>query len=614
LDVVVSPTNQSVVSGRTLQFRAQVTGNNNPDQAVSWRVSSNAAGTGAVTQGTSISTSGLLTVSANETLTSLFVIATSVINPSRSGSTSVSIVRPTVTGVTVSPNNQSVTAGRTLQFSAAVTGTNSPPTTVTWRVSSNAAGTGSVTQGTSISSSGLLTVSANETLSTLFVFATSTFDPSRTGSASVSILIPVVTGVVVSPNNQSITTGRTLQFSAAVTGTNNPPSTVTWRVSSNAAGTGSVTQGTSISANGLLTVSPNETVSALFIIATSTFDPARFGSVAVSVNIPTVVTPPPVVTPPTSNITGVVVSPASQSITLGSTAASRRLQFNATVTGSNISNSSVTWSVSSNTAGTGAVTSGTSINSSGLLTISENETFTTLFVIATSVADPSRSGRATVTVNIPVVTPPSATVTAVTVSPATQTITRGNNHQFSASVTGTNNPNTAVTWRVSSNTAGTGAVTAGTSINANGLLTISANETNTTLYVIATSVADTSRSGRATITVNIPPTTPTVTGVTINPATYETRTNTTVQLRATVTGTNNPSTAVTWRVSSTPDGTGAVAPRTTINANGRLTVAPNEWSPMLYVFATSVANPSISGTAQVRIINNTDTQEDNQGS
>jgi hypothetical protein len=70
-----------------------------------------------------------------------------------------------------------------------------------------------------------------------------------------------------------------------------------------------------------------------------------------------------------------------------------------------------------------------------------------------------------------------------------------------ATVTGTNNPATTVTWRVSSNAAGTGAVRAGTTINANGLLTVASNETATTLHVIATSTADPGRSGSTTVRV-----------------------------------------------------------------------------------------------------------------
>jgi len=90
-------------------------------------------------------------------------------------------------------------------------------------------------------------------------------------------------------------------------------------------------------------------------------------------------------------------------------------------------------------------------------------------------------------------------------------------------------------------------------------------------------------------------------------------TNRTVQFSATVTGTNNPNNAVTWRVSSDAAGTGAVANRTSISANGLLTVAPNEWATTLYVFATSSADASKTGSAIVTITNNNQNQGPNRG-
>jgi len=192
---------------------------------------------------------------------------------------------PAVTGVTVTPLNRSVQTGGSLQFNVAVTGVNNPSTAVTWRVSSNAAGTGTVAQGTGISASGLLTISANETPRTLYVTAVSVFDTAVTGSAAVTVVLPppVVSSVTVTPANQSAQTGSSLQFNAAVTGTNNPNTAVTWRVSSNAAGTGAVAQGTNISASGLLVISANETHPVLYVTAVSVFDATKAASVTVSV-------------------------------------------------------------------------------------------------------------------------------------------------------------------------------------------------------------------------------------------------------------------------------------------------------------------------------------------
>lgn len=483
---------------------------------------------------------------------------------------------------------------------------------VIWAISSTSDGSGQVANGTFITQNGMLTIDPNESSSVIYVFARS----ERDGFSDIrQIRIVTVTGVTIIPASQVVVIGRTLQLRSQVTGTNNPDHAVTWAVSSNAAGTGSVTQGTNINANGLLTVASSESLRTLHIIATSRVDPSKSASVQVAVVVPTV--------------TSVTVTPVNQTLRLGQT-----LQLNASVIGTHDPDNTVTWSVSSNATGTGVVTAGTSVNARGLLTVAPNESLSTLHITATSVYDPTKSGRITVNVIIP-------TVTSVAVSPSNQSITAGNSFQFTASVTGTNNPNTAVTWVVSSNAAGSGVVQSGTRIDSNGLLTIAANETARNLFVFAISVFDPGKSGSVSVniipapaptvptpTVPTPapavptppaptpsrPTTPTpptggatVTGVTINPAAIVTQTNRTVQFNAVVTGTNNPNTAVRWSV------TGGGAPRTTINANGLLTVAPNEWATTLTVTATSVADPSRSSSAIVTISNNNPNQGPNQG-
>ena len=93
--------------------------------------------------------------------------------------------------------------------------------------------------------------------------------------------------------------------------------------------------------------------------------------------------------------------------------------------------------------------------------------------------------------------PIPATVTDVTVNPSTVTVQQGTSYQFSATVTGTNSPGQDVTWAV------TGGI-AGTSIAADGTLTVATGETAVTLTVTATSTVDITVSGIATVTVNQP--------------------------------------------------------------------------------------------------------------
>ena len=88
---------------------------------------------------------------------------------------------PTITGVTVTPATATVQQGNTRQFSASVTGTGDFSQAVTWTVE------GAVSAGTTISTTGLLTVGADETATTLTVRATSNGDNTKSGTAAVTV-------------------------------------------------------------------------------------------------------------------------------------------------------------------------------------------------------------------------------------------------------------------------------------------------------------------------------------------------------------------------------------------------------------------------------------------
>jgi uncharacterized repeat protein (TIGR02543 family) len=88
---------------------------------------------------------------------------------------------------------------------------------------------------------------------------------------------------------------------------------------------------------------------------------------------------------------------------------------------------------------------------------------------------------------------------------------------------------------------------------------------------------------------------PTVTGVTVSPATIEVQQSGTQQFGATVNGTNNPPQTVTWSVTG---GTGSTA----VDASGLLTVDVNQTSgSALTVTATSTADSTKFGTTTVTV-------------
>ena len=164
-------------------------------------------------------------------------------------------------------------------------------------------------------------------------------------------------------------------------------------------------------------------------------------------------------------------------------------QFTAAV--ANTSNTAVTWSV--NTIPGGDATVGT-ISSTGLYTAPAVVPASAVTVRATSAADPTISGAATVTVLPP---PPPV----VTISPLTASVNAGQTQQFSASVTGT--ANTAVIWSVN-NVVG-GNVSVGT-VSASGLYSAPLNvPIPASVSIRATSVANSSSGATATLTVTQPP-------------------------------------------------------------------------------------------------------------
>ena len=94
--VSVTPATANVMLGWVKQFAAQVnTNNEDVSKAVTWSVE------GATSAGTTISADGLLSVAADETASSITVVATSVVDPTKAGSATVTLTPPGTASVVV---------------------------------------------------------------------------------------------------------------------------------------------------------------------------------------------------------------------------------------------------------------------------------------------------------------------------------------------------------------------------------------------------------------------------------------------------------------------------------------------------------------------------------
>ena len=182
-----------------------------------------------------------------------------------------------------------------------------------------------------------------------------------------------------------------------------------------------------------------------------------------------------------------------------------------------------------------------------------------------------------------------ATVSSVTVDPATAELGHGASQVFTATVTGEGDPSQAVFWSVSGNESPK------TTINADGKLKISLEETAATLTVTATSKIDETKSATATVTVTEEIVAPEIT-VTVDPAELKVSSDPGQkgQFTATVDGAEDDTT-VTWSISgNTSDGT--------MIENGQLFLGEDETATEMTVTATSNENPDCMGTAKVIVV------------
>ena len=249
------------------------------------------------------------------------------------------------------------------------------------------------------------------------------------------------------------------------------------------------------------------------------------------------------------------------------------MQLSAKVDGINNPSQKVTWSISGNT------DSQTTISDKGILSVSLNEKSEQITVTATSVADNTKS--ASVTIAIEEIVP---VINGIAITPSVASTVCGQSCQFNAVVFGFYNPSQSVIWSISGNKS------SNTQIDSAGLLKIADDETSDKITVKAVSCFDISKTARVTVDVMQIKITSTVDNVTVTMETGETQ-----QLKAVVTGTNNPSQKVVWSVS------GNNSENTVINDNGEITIGKDETSSLIIVKAVSSEDSSKYGEFAISV-------------
>ena len=174
-------------------------------------------------------------------------------------------------------------------------------------------------------------------------------------------------------------------------------------------------------------------------------------------------------------------------------------------------------------------------------------------------------------------------VSSVTVTPDRQKIKKGNSFTFTAEVLGSVQ---SVNWSVSNGQS------SNTKIDQNGKLTVGADETNTYLYVKATSTFDSDKHDTALVEVvdsNVY-----ITSVSVTPSSASVPKGGNKQFDAVVVGTDYHD--VEWSIS------GQANENTTISSSGYLFVSNYETASTITVCATSVRDRNKKGYATVTVL------------
>jgi hypothetical protein len=564
ITVTVAPASASVLLGTTQLFIATAT--NTSNTAVNWSV--NGIPGGNATVGT-IDAGGLYQAPANlPPNPSVTVEATSAADTSKSAASRATIVSDI--SVSVSPQSMPVELGASRPFSATVNSAGNPNRAVTWVLSgSGCAGDacGAVDSSGTYTAPQVLTAPPSISLT-----AISAADPSKSGTGTVTVTSSFSLAVTGPP---SVNAGASAIFSATLTpaANSNPSRVISWSVAG--AGCAGATCGTISSSGAYVAPSLPPSPPAVQIIATPQADPSKATSVSVTVF--------PVIS--------VSVSPTAATVALGGTQA-----FHATVTGA--PDATVTWDVNGVVGGNATV--GTILNSQ---TNPDQTTYTapqtlpaggSVTVRARSNASPGISASATVTFT---------GVINVTLTPATATRAIGHRQTFTVRVNNSANQN--VTWQVNGIAGGNSASGQICAAGSNPCQPISTSGPGSVDYlapaglpspnpvtVIATSLADTSKSASASVTIL-----PHV-AISVLPGSITLAGGGQQRFAATVTGTDNQQ--VTWSVTgpacAKPGGCGSV------DSTGLYTAPLAAPSPdQINIAATSSEDAAQSAAATVTI-------------
>ncbi len=569
VSIAITPLTATVAAGSTQQFTATGTYTDNSTQnittSVTWSSSAASVTMSTTTLGLATTTDAAAgtSVNINATLGTVSATAQAVLTVNSAALVSI-VISGTRDSITpVAP--PTLAAGTNLQLYA--TGIYSDGSNQD--ITSQATWASNTTNATAVG--GLITAVSpgNPTITASL--------SGITGSTSVTVSAPTLVSIAITPLTATVAAGSTQQFTATGTYTDNSTQNITTSVtwSSSAA---------------------SVTMSATTLgLATTTDPPGTIASISATLGTVSAATPATLTVGPAA-LVSVAVTPANQSIALGTTQTF-------TATGTYTDNStqdlttSVTWSAATYSGGGAATFTGTTGPNVAQATAQG--------VVTITATSGSISGSTSLTVTAPVLTSIVVTSTAPATPPVTGTagvvkIYQGQTQQFYAlgtfSDASIQNITSTVAW-----SAGTGSVaTVSTSGATAGLATgVAAGTVN----IVATSgsiTSDPSGDGSLTVigltSVTITPSNPTAALGDANSADPYGATNNTLQFTATATYADNTTGNVTASATWT-SGTQSVA--TIVGATGLSTLLTAGTSTITATYAGMPGNTLLTVTSAI---------------
>jgi uncharacterized protein YjdB len=446
VSIAVSPVNPTLAKGQALQFKATGTYSDTSTQDLTSSVGWSSSDTTVATILSGGSQPGRATAVGSGTTT----IQASFSGVS--GSTTLTVPAPTLVSIAITPANPLLTKGQTIQFKA--TGTYSDNSTQD--LTSTAAWSSSDTSVATI-----LTGGSQPGFATAVSSGTATIQASVSSiSSSTKLTVPAATlvSIAVTPANPSLAAGKTLQFTATGSFSDNSTqdltSSATWS-SSNTAVAAILSGG---SQPGLATAVGSGTATIQASVS------GISGSTKLTV--------------PAATLVSIAVTPANPSLTKGAT-----LQFKATGTYSDNSTQDLTSTVAWSSSDTAVATILSGGSQPGLATAVGSGTTT----IQASLSGVSGSTALTV---------PAATLVSIAVTPANPSLAAGKTLQFKS--TGTYSDNS--TQDLTSAAAWTSSDTAVATILSGGSQTGLATAVSSGTTTIQASVSGVSGSTTLTVT------------------------------------------------------------------------------------------------------------------